>query len=476
MSDQTYIGWRQTIHCLRWTKVSAWFFLLAGLLLYSSAYAGALQGTATYRERIALPDDAVLTVVLQEVTDTDAPPTVLGRTEVAPAGSPPFHFTIAYDDAALQPDGTYTVQAAVTHRQQLLFAAETIYRPWNSHDEPLTMLLVSVPSKPHAESRVDGVGVLPASYEGESVVAGNRATVHLDLLPDGRYQWRCIDSDKAVAGAADYIGRWTLDRNSHLVLRGTNDVPLLLAVVEDGSVLQRLETSEKAVDPPAGARLTRLPLYRPIEPRLELTGMFIYMADAAIITLCADGRKLPVAMEGDYRSLEVAYLKTRSQAGEPLLVSLVGLITLRPSMEESLPPQSTLVVKRFINIWPRESCGNTAVDSPLRGTVWKLVRLVGSPVTAVESQAEPELFFAPDALHVSGSGGCNRLSGDFELKGEALRFGHLAMTMKACPEGMDQERSFVEILARVESHRIRGSHLDLLDKEGSVLARLEAAK
>jgi NlpE C-terminal OB domain len=43
------------------------------------------------------------------------------------------------------------------------------------------------------------------------------------------------------------------------------------------------------------------------EPRQARTGMFTYMADAAVVQLCADGARLPVAMEGDYQALEAAY-------------------------------------------------------------------------------------------------------------------------------------------------------------------------
>ncbi|MDY0389732.1 MAG: META domain-containing protein [Desulfobulbus oligotrophicus] len=477
MGDQACSGWRQQMICSVCGKVVAWMLVVAGLLFSSVACAGTLQGTATYRERIALPVDAVFTVeLLQEASRADAPAAVLGRSKLEPAGQPPFRFTIAYDDTAVQPERTCTVRAAVTHQGQVLFAAEAIYRPLNSHNEPLDMLLVSVQDKPHAESKVEGIGLLPASYEGEFTVAGKRTTMHLDLLPDGRYQLRSIDSGRPVPGATDNIGRWTFDRNNHLVLRGSNDLPLFFSVVEDGSTVQRLEAPGKVVDPLTDDRLTRLLFYRPIDPRLELTGMFIYMADAAVITLCADGRSLPVAMEGDYRSLEVAYLKTGPQAGEPLLVSLEGLITLRPSMEESLPPQPTLVVQRFISIRPQESCGSTAVDSALRGIHWKLVRLGDSPVAVAEHQAAPYLFFAVDALHVSGSGGCNGLAGNFELQGDRLRFDQMAITMKACADGMEQERSFVETLAKVQRYRIRGSHLELLDAEGTVRAQLEASE
>ena len=102
-------------------------------------------------------------------------------------------------------------------------------------------------------------------------------------------------------------------------------------------------------------------------------------------------------------------------------------------------------MERFVNVWPRETCGNPLVDSPLRGTYWKLVRLGETPVQVAENQREPHLVFARDELRVSGSGGCNRVTGGFELDGEKLKLGPMAGTMMACPAGMEQEQRFLQV-------------------------------
>lgn len=117
------------------------------------------------------------------------------------------------------------------------------------------------------------------------------------------------------------------------------------------------------------------PEFQPIEPQLRLTGMFTYLADAAVIILCADGRQLPVATENDYISLERAYLQADISPGQPLLVSVDGLITQRPAMEESQPPRPTLVVERFIEVQPHGTCGNPPADMHLCGSRWNLVQL-----------------------------------------------------------------------------------------------------
>jgi copper homeostasis protein (lipoprotein) len=316
---------------------------------------------------------------------------------------------------------------------------------------------------------------VPASYEGElPAVGGGSALWHLDLLPQGRYQLRITRTDKPEPNRIDDVGRWRREPSTgRLLLRGGRDTPVAFMPGDGGRTLRMVDPAGPPAGPGQSDRLQRLPQAALIEPRLALTGMFVYLADAAVITLCADGGRLPVLMEGDYKALEAAYLKERRQPGQALLVSLEGLIAPRPSMEEGRPPQRSLVVERFVNVLPRETCGNPLVDSSLRGTYWKLVRLGETPVQVAENQREPHLVFARDELRVSG-GGCNRVTGGFELDGEKLKLGPLAGTMMACPAGMEQEQRFLQALGKVERHGIRGSHLEMLDGAGAVIARFEA--
>jgi heat shock protein HslJ len=47
-------------------------------------------------------------------------------------------------------------------------------------------------------------------------------------------------------------------------------------------------------------------------------------------------------------------------------------------------------------------------------------------------------------MRVAGSGGCNRVMGSFEVDGDQLRFGRMGSTRMSCPDGMEQERRFLE--------------------------------
>jgi uncharacterized lipoprotein YbaY/uncharacterized lipoprotein NlpE involved in copper resistance len=343
------------IHFIHHRLSALAFFALA--CAAGTAWAGTLDGTAAYRERIMLPPDAVFEAQLQDISRADAAAEVLGHARLDPAGQPPFRFEIIYDDAAIEPGRRYAVRATVTHQGRLLFTTDRIYPVLDGRDAPLDLLLVSARREPPAVSAAAALGELPASFEGELPGAGNPVRWKLDLYPEGRFQLRTTHLGRPEPNQFDDIGRWTQERESgRVVLRGGREAPIFLLPVDGGAALRKLDLHGRPIDSAHNDRLRRQQKFSPMEPRLFLSGMFVYLADAASIVLCADKRSVPVAMEADYKALEAAYLKARTEPGERLLVSLEGLLTPRPSMEESQPPRTTLVVERFVGVWPGQHC------------------------------------------------------------------------------------------------------------------------
>jgi len=208
------------------------------------------------------------------------------------------------------------------------------------------------------------------------------------------------------------------------------------------------------------------------EPQLLMRGMYSYMADAALFKECLTGRKMPVAMEGDNAALERAYLKAQRQPGEELLIEVEGHIVERPAMEGNETVES-LVVERFIGIWPRETCGAQLATAPLRSTYWRVTRLGGNPVTVSEGQREPHLLLRMDG-RFTGSTGCNQLMGAYFAGVSSIEIGPLSMTRMACPQGMEQEHAMTTAMEQATTWRIIGEHLELYDDEGQVLVRCQA--
>ena len=108
------------------TRLLAGVALCVALIGPGIALAETLSGTVTYRERMALPSDARVTVSLADVSLADAPAQVLGETVVDPAGRQvPIPYQISYDDSALRPNHSYVLQAKITIGEQLLFINTT---------------------------------------------------------------------------------------------------------------------------------------------------------------------------------------------------------------------------------------------------------------------------------------------------------------------------------------------------------------
>jgi putative lipoprotein len=123
----------------------------------------------------------------------------------------------------------------------------------------------------------------------------------------------------------------------------------------------------------------------------------------------------------------------------------------------------------------RGAAGPAATPVPLEGTRWVVRELNGKPVPASLPQ-EPHLIFQADSRRVSGSGGCNRLTGGFERDGDRLDFSAIARTGAACiGGGMDTDDAMAAGLGRVRRVRLSGRRLDLLDEAGATLITLEAA-
>ena len=123
---------------------------------------------------------------------------------------------------------------------------------------------------------------------------------------------------------------------------------------------------------------------------------------------------------------------------------------------------------------PAIESGHAAAAS-LENTRWKLVRLGGTPVTE-QSPEEPHLLLDSKTRRVSGSGGCNHLTGGYEVAGDRLTLRQVAGTRMACPSGMETEKRFLDALKQVRRWKINAGQLLFSDAAGKAVAALEAGR
>ncbi len=314
---------------------------------------------------------------------------------------------------------------------------------------------------------------LPGSYVGDLPSASGEGTRYrLDLFADQVFFLRLSYLGKTENADHDNIGTWSIGPDGRtLILHRGREAPVLFRVTGEDTLL-KLDLEGRGIVSDLNydlVRTTGLPLF---EPTLLMRGMYSLMADAPLFKECLTGRRMPVAMEADNAALERAYLKAQRRPGEELLIEIEGHIAQRPAMEGDGTVES-LVVDRFIGVWPRETCGAPMATAPLRNTYWRVTRLGDQPVSVNEGQREPHLVFRMDG-RVTGSSGCNQLMGPFNAGVSSIDIGPLAMTRKACPQGMEQEQTLTAALEVGTTWKIIGEHLELFDDEGQVLLRCQA--
>jgi putative lipoprotein len=122
------------------------------------------------------------------------------------------------------------------------------------------------------------------------------------------------------------------------------------------------------------------------------------------------------------------------------------------------------------------SPSQAASRAELLETYWRPAEIDGNPVRLQPGAREPHLVLHKEGSRLRGYAGCNSMSGGYVLQGEALRFGPMAMTRRAClgDGGNDLESAFVAALGATTSYRIIAESLELRDAAGKLRIKLEA--
>lgn len=458
---------------------------LTGFLVWALAASAAcaatdahVSGTASYRERMALPPGALFEAVLEDVSVADAPAVELGRAALADPGAPPFEFEIDYDSSQIRPDGTYSVRAQVSVGRKLLFVSDTM-NPVLTRGAPddLSIWMIKVgdtaASSPDETPTIGAHGLrLPATFVGEVPCTDCESErFQLNLWPDQvfflRRTWAGSDRRE------DSIGRWSADADRHVLeVRGAGAQAQFQILGTDR--LRLIDLDEKRPALQEDYELTATDEFRPFDPHLPLRGMLTYVADEARFTECLTGRDYPLVVDGDYAALEHAYLAAGAEVGGPIMASFDGAIVREPAGAASdVGPR--VLVERFVGVWPGETCERTVDKASLTNTYWKILRLGDTEVAPGEGRREPNLILRAGEPRFTATVGCNQITGEYTLTGDRLRFGTAAMTRMACPAPLDDwERHLVSVLDEATTWRIDGQTLELLDGADKPLALFQA--
>jgi putative lipoprotein len=122
------------------------FFALLTVLSVGCAQKSAvLEGTASYRERIALPPQAILDITLEDVSLMDVKAPVLAHKSEQIVGQTPFVFSLEYDPALIKQGHRYNLRAKITVEGKLMFITDT-FKPVleGSADKEILLMMKKV--------------------------------------------------------------------------------------------------------------------------------------------------------------------------------------------------------------------------------------------------------------------------------------------------------------------------------------------
>lgn len=309
---------------------------------------------------------------------------------------------------------------------------------------------------------------LPASFAGTLPCADCPGIDYrLNLFADQSFFLQTDYLDREP-GLFYQLGRWQLHTENTLVL--LSDQQNYRFAIDDADSLTLLNQQGQAIDSEYNHQLNRDGRFRPVYPQLTMRGLYRSDENGSFFDECLSGQRWPVAASAEHELLQNRYLELTPTAGEALLITTEATL-----FADSDTETAALKIDHFTGIWPAETCDRNGLKENLLDTYWKLIRLQNQPVIVSDDQREPSLTLASgDEPRVSGSDGCNRLIGSFQLKANRLKFSKMASTMMACPGNMETAQRYHATLEQVQFWRIQGQYLDLSDRDGQLLARFQA--
>jgi len=481
-----------------------------------TAAAQTIEGSATFRERMAVPPTAVFEALLEDVSRAGAPAETIARTSVPSPGNPPIAFKIAYDPARIQPNRTYVVRARILVDGQLFFTTDEAHRViTGGNPTTVNLMMRSVDAGQAARPTTGGNKPLVGTYWRATELAGKPAPpqdptreTHLQFhqgrvsgsdgcnLMTGSYhlsgdrvtfgqmagtQMACINP-----GGTEGPFRDALKRASRLTVAGDR-----LELLDAAGT--RLAAFVAGTPPTAGGnkpleatywRATELagkPAAPPQEPTREphlqfhqgrvsgadgcnlMTGSYHLNGDRVTFSQMAGTQMACANMEATEGPFRDA-LKNASR------------LTVKGDRMELFDAAGTRLAAFVAGTRPSDSSkpGETKALTGFAGTSWQLVKFQSMDDTTLKPDDRSKY-----TIEFQGGGrlavriDCNRGTGTWKSAGETqIEFGPLALTRAQCPPGSLYDQ-IVKQWPNIRSYVLRDGHLFLALKMDSGIYEFE---
>lgn len=319
----------------------------------------------------------------------------------------------------------------------------------------------------------------PQTWQGEVSCPGcNERWLTLTLFPDGLFRLRESYLGEKGAGEERFhdIGRWSalLSDSHHVVLKGASVRHLRLLPQGDMALLDAAGRDILSI---RDYRLKRLPKPDLINGPMRLLALYASDGNNGVLTECLTAQVVNVAdtpAAAVMRQMALALPAERRARGPTLAAVTARWDTLNDKPDAA---GRRLIIEQFDRLWPNETCaqGPIAPAKPLQETVWQLLSINAVPVQEVVLGQAAHIRLRKGG-RLTGSTGCNRLQGGWQLNADKLGLSRIGSTRASCHESMSQqEQALLNALRNTRQYRQVGNQLELLQDE-QVLARFVAAE
>lgn len=188
------------------TIVVAAMFAIAFAGSTALAEIATIEGTALYRERIALKPDMVLEVELLDISRPDTPSERLASFRIRPQ-SLPIPFVLHYDTSLIDPRHRYAVSARLLRNSKTVFRSDTVHPVLTAGggDKVAVMMVSTTAGSPRPK---------PASLVGSSWVAED---IDGEGVMDNLQSFVTFGADGSVHGSGGcnrFTGKYVLDKSN----------------------------------------------------------------------------------------------------------------------------------------------------------------------------------------------------------------------------------------------------------------------
>ena len=160
-----------------------------------------IEGTASYRERVALRPGAVLEIELLDISRADAPSDRLASVRLRPEGQVPLLFTLHYDAAMIEASHNYAVTAKLLDGAEVLFRSTTVHPVLTrGAGDSVDILMVKMQTMPPEQS-LAGPAWVAEDIGGKGVIDDLQS--HITFGADGTVS--------GSGGCNNFTGNYTIE-------------------------------------------------------------------------------------------------------------------------------------------------------------------------------------------------------------------------------------------------------------------------